>query len=383
MRAYLYSHPIYSNIFPNEADGPVFIVHVDEDLDTFMLLKDTLEGSNKNINKKRLGGRIYTTLYHERDFVPGNLIIENIERCVENCYRTLIIMTPALLKSDWCRDEFSIANRNDKAIFIKLEADDCTEKELQALLSLPENSQINEHLKTRTYLKWTGQEDDDEFWVWLTYLLPHKRFRSSDGCWNLLRNYVVQRDSFDSEMIEISTASEQPNENYIELDMMTEDESNLAESIDSDYSNSFCSSKKESSIIPHINEVWFHPSFASLTEAAIALIKMSNVYGSFIVTDIPDAEKSYGLYRDGDYILLLRGTKQWDVFQSAIHRQFSTGGYMLFGVNSDRVFESLYDLINYYRLHPASDLQANLTEPLQSCNKCRKCRSAIVKVDQI
>ena len=119
IRARLYSHPIYSNLFPNEEDGSVFIVHVDDDLEIFMLLKDTLEGRNSNINKKHLGGRLYKTLYHERDFVPGNLITENIEYCVQNCYRALIIITPALLKSDWCRDEFSIANRNDKALFIK------------------------------------------------------------------------------------------------------------------------------------------------------------------------------------------------------------------------------------------------------------------------
>ena len=42
------------------------------------LLKDILDGINETLNNKCLGGRIYHTLYHERDFKPGDLITENI-----------------------------------------------------------------------------------------------------------------------------------------------------------------------------------------------------------------------------------------------------------------------------------------------------------------
>jgi len=347
-----------------------------------MLLKDTLEGTKSNINRRHLGGRLYKTLYHERDFVPGNLITENIEQCVQNCYRALIIMTPALLKSDWCRDEFSIANRNDKALFIKIEIDDTREQELKKLLLLPENSQINEHLKTRTYLKWNGQEDDEEFWIWLTYLLPHKQFKSFGGCFNLLRNYVLKQVLPHSEQMDTFTDLETPTNDSVELDMLMQEKTNLTVTTTSDYSSSFCPSITES-FESHCNEDWYHPSFTSLTEAAIALIKMSNSCGSFMVTDIPEAEKCYGLYREGDYILLLRGIKQWDVFQSAIHRQFKPEGYILFGIKSDRVFESLHELVNYYCQNPPPELQANLTEPLKSCNICRKCRLDVTKSDQI
>ena len=74
-----------------------------------------------------------------------------------------------------------------------------------------------------------------------------------------------------------------------------------------------------------------------------------------MVTDIPDAEKIYGLYRDEDYILLLRGIKQWDVFQTAIHRH--PGGYILFGINcvytllSVVVFLNLSEGFFYLRIY--------------------------------
>ena len=64
VRATLYSDPLTSSLFPNEQDGPVFIIHVDDDLKPFMLLKDTLEGNQTKVNRKRLGGRVYQTLYH-------------------------------------------------------------------------------------------------------------------------------------------------------------------------------------------------------------------------------------------------------------------------------------------------------------------------------
>ena len=51
------------------------------------------------------------------------------------------------------------------------------EQELNELLSLPENSAINAHLHSVTYLKWTGREDDLQFWKWLVYVLTKKNVR--------------------------------------------------------------------------------------------------------------------------------------------------------------------------------------------------------------
>ena len=167
-------------LFRDGEDGEVFLIHVDDDLKYFQTLKDTLEGEDeiaKKHNKKYLRGRKYQTLYHERDFVAGELITQNIKNCVDRCRKALILLTPAFLNSQWSRDEFVIAQSQDKAIFIRLKLDKDQEDELNELLSKPENAPIKLNLETRTYLKWSGEMDDKEFWKWLAYLLPHKKTR--------------------------------------------------------------------------------------------------------------------------------------------------------------------------------------------------------------
>ena len=166
------SNPFCGNLFCDKDNRHIFIVYVDADLDKFYLLNETLEGRLNKTNSKYLGGRTYKTLYHERDFIPGDLITENIERCVNKCNCTLILLTPAFLKSDWCREEFKIADRKRKAIFIKVVADEKQEQELYNLLSLKENAPMKRHLNNITYLKWNGKENDEDFWKWLFYILP-------------------------------------------------------------------------------------------------------------------------------------------------------------------------------------------------------------------
>ena len=79
-----------------------------------------------------------------------------------------------------------------------MKLDEEEEKELKDLLELTENKPIKENLETRTYLKWTGKENDKEFWKWLAYLLPHKKSESSEGFLNILVNafaVVLQADN--------------------------------------------------------------------------------------------------------------------------------------------------------------------------------------------
>jgi serine/threonine protein kinase len=178
-RVVLYSMDWISKIFPDEKDDDlgIFIVHVDDDLKSFVCLKDTLEGINKGriLNKKYLRGRTYKSLYHERDFIPGVLIPENIKRCITKSSRVLIILTPTLLKSDWCREEFYFANLYEKAIVIKMKLNGDEESELQTLLTLNANKTIDNHLKSHTYIKWNGLGNDADFWKKLAYSLPHKK----------------------------------------------------------------------------------------------------------------------------------------------------------------------------------------------------------------
>ena len=75
-------NPFCGNLFCDKGKTPIFIVYVDADIDKFYLINETLEGRLNKTNNKYLGGQTYQTLYHERDFIPGDLVTENIERCV-------------------------------------------------------------------------------------------------------------------------------------------------------------------------------------------------------------------------------------------------------------------------------------------------------------
>ena len=119
--------PKYSE---SENTGPIFLVYVDADQNAVLLLKDVLEGINEEANLKLVGGYQYEILYHERDFIPGKLITENIYHCVNVCSWVMVILTPTFLKSNWARLEFSIANDQNKVIIIKLLLNDEEEEEL-------------------------------------------------------------------------------------------------------------------------------------------------------------------------------------------------------------------------------------------------------------
>jgi hypothetical protein len=127
------------------------------------------------LNKNYLGGRTYKTLYHERDFIPGELISENIKRRIKKSSRVLIILTPTLIKSDWCQEEFYFANLYEKAMFIRMKLNETEESDLLELLKLDANKPIDNHLKSHTYVKWNGLENDTDFWKSLSYSLPHKK----------------------------------------------------------------------------------------------------------------------------------------------------------------------------------------------------------------
>merc|ERR1712018_49503 len=85
------------------------------------------------------------------------------------------------MKSQWSRDEFFIARSQGKAVFIRVALDEKQEEELNELLGKPENAPIKINLETRTYLKWSGEIDDRDFWTKIAYQLPHKQATSTEG----------------------------------------------------------------------------------------------------------------------------------------------------------------------------------------------------------
>ncbi|XP_077399477.1 toll-like receptor 1 isoform X2 [Vanacampus margaritifer] len=108
---------------------------------------------------------------HERDFVPGDWIIDNIINCVESSYKTLFVLSKHFVQSEWCNYELFFAQhrainiQQDYLVFILLEPipTDCLPKKFLRLRSL---------LRQQTYLEWPKDERKRQvFWASLKSML--------------------------------------------------------------------------------------------------------------------------------------------------------------------------------------------------------------------
>ena len=101
---------------------------------------------------------------HDRDFVPGATINKNITTAIKYSRRTILILTPDFIKSEWCEFELQAAHQRvleDRSNFLIVvvlkEVDD---KDLDEVLKL--------YMKTNTYVK----VSDKWFWQKLLYAMP-------------------------------------------------------------------------------------------------------------------------------------------------------------------------------------------------------------------
>ncbi|XP_021358637.1 uncharacterized protein LOC110453803 [Mizuhopecten yessoensis] len=111
---------------------------------------------------------------HFRDFTPGEAIANNIISAIERSRRTIMILSPNYINSEWCRMEYQKAQHEmlkmrHKIIPIVLEdVSKCKtmDKNLKTILS------------TVTYIEWPGEEDPkklEKFWKKIELSLPKKR----------------------------------------------------------------------------------------------------------------------------------------------------------------------------------------------------------------
>uniref|UniRef100_A0A3Q3ASY8 TIR domain-containing protein n=1 Tax=Kryptolebias marmoratus TaxID=37003 RepID=A0A3Q3ASY8_KRYMA len=118
-----------------------------------------------------LEGSGFSLCVHERDFVPGEWIIDNIINCVESSYKTLFILSKHFVQSEWCNYELffaqhrAISVQQDSLVFILLEPipTDSLPKKFLKLRSL---------LRQQTYLEWPRDERKQQFfWANLKSML--------------------------------------------------------------------------------------------------------------------------------------------------------------------------------------------------------------------
>ncbi|XP_076453667.1 toll-like receptor 2 [Babylonia areolata] len=132
-------------LLTNNFDFDVFVSYASEDLPWVRhQLMAKLEGE--------LGLRLCV---HERDFVPGRHIVDNIVQCVESSKKVLMVYSTPFVQSQWCQFELSLCLSHvldyDDALIVVC-VDDVTSRGM--------SSSMMAVLKTTTYIQWReGQEE--------------------------------------------------------------------------------------------------------------------------------------------------------------------------------------------------------------------------------
>ncbi|CAJ1058515.1 toll-like receptor 1 [Xyrichtys novacula] len=91
--------------------------------------------------------------HHERHFVPGKTIIENIITCVEKCRRSVFVLSAHFVKSEWCHYELYFASHqhltrgSDSVVLVLLEP-------LPQYLIPSKYNQLKSMMSRHTYLEW-------------------------------------------------------------------------------------------------------------------------------------------------------------------------------------------------------------------------------------
>ncbi|KAG9339951.1 hypothetical protein JZ751_022266 [Albula glossodonta] len=108
---------------------------------------------------------------HERDFTPGDWVLNNIINCVEESYKTLFVLSQSFIQSEWCNYELFFAQHRalsvhqDSLVFVLLEPipSDSIPRKFLKLRSL---------LRLQTYLEWPKDERKQQvFWASLRDML--------------------------------------------------------------------------------------------------------------------------------------------------------------------------------------------------------------------
>ena len=86
-----------------------------------------------------------------RDFMPGEAIVQNIVDAIYGSRKTVAVLSPNYVKSDWCKDELQ------RAITLGI-----TRHQVVPILYKP--CKVPRLLLDKTYLDWTNEEVKPHFW---------------------------------------------------------------------------------------------------------------------------------------------------------------------------------------------------------------------------
>ncbi|KAE8629376.1 hypothetical protein XENTR_v10000463 [Xenopus tropicalis] len=115
-------------------------------------------------NLERKDGSI-KICHHERHFIPGKAIIENIIDCIEKSFKSIFVLSPNFIQSDWCHYELYFAQHtlfgknSNNLILILLDP-------IPQYLIPNKYNKLRSIMKHRTYLEWPKEKGKHAlFWA--------------------------------------------------------------------------------------------------------------------------------------------------------------------------------------------------------------------------
>ncbi|NWX44742.1 TLR1 protein, partial [Steatornis caripensis] len=102
---------------------------------------------------------------HERDFIPGKSIVENIINCIEKSYKSIFVLSPNFVQSEWCHYELYFAHHklfsenSNSLILILLEP-------IPPYIIPARYHKLKALMAKRTYLEWPKERSKRAlFWA--------------------------------------------------------------------------------------------------------------------------------------------------------------------------------------------------------------------------
>ena len=124
-------------------------------------LFENLDVKNNQTGYQEEDDRRFKLCIHERDFIPGTPIEENIAHAIENSRKTILVLSKSFLESGWCEFELQMAcmeniDKGRNAIIVVM-LEDLPAKKMSKSLRLL--------ICKNTYIEWSNDEDlKKNFW---------------------------------------------------------------------------------------------------------------------------------------------------------------------------------------------------------------------------